>query len=115
MQRNPVEFGSFHHELIGGEPVPKNAMAKNRAGGRGDPAGNLTQRTSHRFHRTALRALRAGHDQQHFSQARWPAVFCPFPHSAVLTAVVVEEGGRGTRTEVGGQMTGKGKRKSLNR
>ena len=63
MQRNPVELGAFYHELIGGKPVLENAMAKNSAGGRGDPARNLTQRASHRFHRTALRAFRSRDDQ----------------------------------------------------
>ena len=92
----------FITSLLAANSVLKNAMAKNRAGGRGDPAGNLTQRTSHRFHRTALRALRAGDDQQHFSQARWPAVFCPFPHSAVFTAVVAAQGRSGRASEVGG-------------
>ena len=96
MQRDPVELGAFYHELIGGELVLKNTVAKNRAGGRGHPPRNLTQRTAHRFHRTPVRPLRAGDDPQHFSQARWPAVFCPFPRSTVFTAVVAAWGRNGS-------------------
>lgn len=93
MQRDPIERGSFHHELVGGELVLENAMAKNSAGGRSDPSRNLTQRTSHRFHRTPLRALRAADDQERSSQTGWAAVFCPFSYSAVFTSVVAPQGG----------------------
>ena len=96
MQRNPIELGAFHHEFIGGEHVPKKAVAQNSAGGGGDSAGNLAQWTAHCFHRATLRALRSGDDPQHFSQARWAAVFCPFPDSVVFPALVAAQG-RGPR------------------
>src|SRR5207245_1093541 len=100
MQRNPIELGAFHHELIGGAPVLKKAVAKDRVGGRGHPARNLAQWTSHCFHRTSLRPLRRRDEAEGASGGGGGAVFCPFPDSPLFTIVVAAQrrGGRRQRS-----------------